>query len=122
MPTELERQVAEAVDENGDLRWPLLSRECLCCEKGEVRLTYTDTGNYAKTIKCPDCHGSGWVPDVTLDKVRELLHRDETQLHSWLGKDGVYHYRQYAMDGEYEDGLGSTDLEAACAALIASVQ
>ena len=82
------------------LRWRTLSLECECCDKGEVCLTYTDTGNYAKTIKCPDCHGSGQVPDASLRKLVDCFFDIDLQPRFCKMNDGSVRFDLYNSQGE----------------------
>ena len=112
------------------LRWSPLSREC-GCDTGEVRLTYTDTGNYFKTTDCSECHGSGRVPNVDLGEVLDAAAKEvgSDHIEFWTGSGAsswVCRLPRFAKDGEAlagsYDGHGKTRKEAACAALLASVK
>lgn len=107
------------------LRWPTLSRECLSethdpCTK-EVECYPVSVYEYVLT---ENCHGSGRVPDVTLAKAltaENCIHIAFDQIEGgWtcrmvlIAKDGDY--------GADVTGSGSTHEDAACAALLATLE
>ena len=111
MPSDLETQVAEAKCpecENGvglgyrplldspcdncqgsGLRWPTLSRECQA-------ITYVREGQMLDDLEkdwvcpggCSFCHGSGRIPDVTLEKVLEIFADMGVAFHFTYGAEG----------------------------------
>ena len=101
------------------LRWPPLSRECPSethdpCTK---ELAYQVKGmQYYEQIDIRSCDGSGRVPDVTLEKVLDLpelygVWRAYHGNRKWASKTSS------RMDASYS----ATPLEAACAALLATI-
>jgi len=130
----IEEQVATAVDADGNLRWPTLSRECRCP-------TYKDDGSIAGwdcsvcldhrqhgpwCIACPN--GSGRVPDVTLEKINAIVHDMGLEIRYYrepANMIGPTPVRQWADIGDDDRcwnrkgvGFGATDREAACSALL----
>ena len=100
------------------LRWPLLSRECRGIQEswpnGVINHFYCfEHDGY--------CHGSGRVPDVTLEKVLPLLNDvgGKHVIHLWLGIGGLWFVRLTTSDTHHS---GDNPLEAALAALLASVE
>ena len=120
MPTELERQVAEAVDENGNLRWPLLSREC----PGTSYPPYPNDIHHHKDICL--CGGAGGrLPDASLRKLVDCFFDINLQPRFCKMDDGSVRIDLYNSQGEpVTNGrrYQPTPEEAACAALLASVQ
>lgn len=116
------------------LRWPALSRECrgvgdYVCDKGRLAAP-------GQTEGCPTCggsgaqnaynkdnlvSGSGRIPDVSLEKVLDLLLKDNHYRDVWEITIGAG-YRYFIWKESEEDSTfeGDTLLEAACAALLAT--
>jgi len=93
------------------LRWPELSRKCPWTHYPESGCKGSPGIDMGKPRT--KCDGSGRVPDVTLEKVLLLLPEGKWML--------SYHFGPCVeLPGEVEC-RGETYLEAACAALIASV-
>ncbi len=87
------------------LRWPPLSRECR-----------TPDG----ILDCLNLsldHKHGRIPDVTLEKVSTIVGNQGINMSEL---DGVWWCE--IGDGRWKTGRGNTPLEAACAALLASVE
>lgn len=125
MPTDLERQVAEAVDENGDLRWVPLSRECPGAHNWNwERLRVTKDSK----LRCFSCHrtileSSGRMPDVTLEKVLPILKvGKQRQIRFTYAADGIIRCVVSDNPGRMFIGEGTDERDAACGALLASVK
>jgi len=83
------------------LRWPPLSREC---------------NHHAANFCALDWVGcSGRIPDVTLEGVLDCFDGDTAHFHT--NDDGTFTFLSMASRAD-----GTTRLEAACAALLASVE
>ena len=91
------------------LRWPSLSRECYNCQRA--------------LLHCPNCNGSGRIPDVTLEKVLPLL-LDVGDLSISHNLDFQTHKGEkveLCITGSDIYRTKPTLLEAACAALLATL-
>jgi len=105
----------------GHLCWPLLSRKCPCldlsntpCEGCGSHLMDERFGHWHQD-NC-DCKGSGRIPDVTLEKVLDLLIP-----YSECGDRVVIVRAESGYLVFPKAGQGNTPLEAACRALMATV-
>ena len=63
---DLARRLANARLKSGELRWPELSMAC-DCDKGVIHLWDSMTLMPLGDRPCSDCHGTGRVPNVTLE-------------------------------------------------------
>ena len=105
--TTLIHQVAEAIDTDGTLRWPQLSRECHC-------LTHRRPSGRHPFFQ--DTRHR--VPDVTLEKVLDLC-QSGISIFGFVNPDGEGN--MWGVWTRASNSRGKTPLEAACAALLKSV-
>ena len=71
---DLATRVASVRLESGELRWPELSMAC-DCDKGVIHLWNSMTLMPLGDRPCSDCHGTGRVPNVTLETMCAVLQR-----------------------------------------------
>lgn len=117
------KEVAEAVDADGSLRWPPLSRECPGYGANfGGRYCMFDFPDQEEGWECPCMGDSGHVPDVTLEKaLKEISKLGSFQLHCIGGRHGFKDTWWIVLENkEYQDY--TEPILAACAVLLGSIR